>query len=621
MPLLPALSVSMEDFVTKNMEEVKQILGQPEIKDKETLQPVVDALEYLKFSGHAADILDLVAVAARNESNRPVLGENLLDKIIDSVHHLLDSEGEIDASSAKVLIQAMRAIANCVADCDENRKRVLEKDGRLYTFTGVITQAVEGKLPKDIFLFVLTAFSNFLQTYEPSQKAAVEFGAPTVLLKILNLSPSEETQVLEYSDATVLTLRILEILFEKDEGPKSVDASAILRIAQLILTPKEPEFETYQSLLACFSALLKSKDIQTYLVANKKVSVVAKVMEHIYATFPPIYVDPAPGSREAEVGKKVLDTESDLLKVIFNDIGNKLCDVSEALGSLGTLSDDKMDSFFIGIMRSWLGRDLIGGYENELDKYVSFAAYSLGNIARSNEVANAMVADWKIQVELSSLLSSERVDLSTMFACTGLLKNLAILDSNKIPIASEPLLWVGIRRMLKANEGLVKDVPYSATSLVRLLTTNCPTNVALLFLPADAPEITKSEDFDYDEPAEPFPAVACEGPDSATSGSIPPPPKTKTNLSHLLYLHKKSDVLPIKTEIGRTLINILRSLSSDPQNPACKTLHTDRKRYLLHDYFLTPICERRGRGYCQACRGRGEEGGEEGGGTWKGGGG
>lgn len=51
------------------------------------------------------------------EANRKVLGEALLDLIIDSVHHFLERDGPHDETSAKVLIQAMRAIANCVADC------------------------------------------------------------------------------------------------------------------------------------------------------------------------------------------------------------------------------------------------------------------------------------------------------------------------------------------------------------------------------------------------------------------------------------------------------------------------------------------------------------------------
>jgi hypothetical protein len=77
MPLLPALSVSMEDFVTSNIGKVKEALAQPEIKDAESLQPVVDALEYLKFSGFAADILDLIAVSARTGTSNNVPFENL----------------------------------------------------------------------------------------------------------------------------------------------------------------------------------------------------------------------------------------------------------------------------------------------------------------------------------------------------------------------------------------------------------------------------------------------------------------------------------------------------------------------------------------------------------------
>lgn len=426
---------------------------------------------------------------------------------------------------------------------------------------------------------------------EPAQKAAIEYSAPTILLRILNLSPSESTQILEYNDATTLTLRILEVAFAQENGPSSVDPSAILRIAELIIKPENVEFELYQSLIACFSSLLKSKDVQKYLVVNKKVSIITGVMEHIYNSFPPVYVDAQPDTPEAKAGKKILDTESELLRVIFNDIGNKLSDISEELGSLETLDDEKVDYIFIDRLRNWLRRPLIGGYENELDKYVSFAAYALGNIARSNEVCNIMVREWEVQKVLAQLLGNERIDLSCMFAVSGYLKNLAILDSNRSPIGSEPALWIGIRRMLKANEGLVKDVPYSAATLVRLLTTNNAENVERLF---ETPEVTKTEDFDYteepvaEEKADEMADAAPKEPEAAKEAEAT---KKKTNLSHLLYLHKKSDVLPIKTEIGRTLINILRTLSNQPWSEASPTLHTKASEYVLHSYFIVPITD------------------------------
>lgn len=55
----------MDTFTKETLPKVREVLSQGEIKDAESLQPVVEALDHLKFSGFAADILDLIAVSAR----------------------------------------------------------------------------------------------------------------------------------------------------------------------------------------------------------------------------------------------------------------------------------------------------------------------------------------------------------------------------------------------------------------------------------------------------------------------------------------------------------------------------------------------------------------------------
>lgn len=55
----------MEEYAASNLPIVKEILAQEEIKDVETLRPVVVALDQLKFSAFAAEILDAIAVSAR----------------------------------------------------------------------------------------------------------------------------------------------------------------------------------------------------------------------------------------------------------------------------------------------------------------------------------------------------------------------------------------------------------------------------------------------------------------------------------------------------------------------------------------------------------------------------
>lgn len=284
-----------------------------------------------------------------------------------------------------------------------------------------------------------------------------------------------------------------------------------------------------------------------------------------YQLFPPHYVEEPSEEEGAPPKPKKPTYETECLNHLTTTLGERLSEICAEFASLEQLEGPRLGASFVPRLKRWVKEPPLNR------KLQQIACLCLGNIARSDAVCIHFVQSFEIHKDLTSIIADETADIAGIFAAAGFLRNLSLPSQNKIPIGAEPDLWVGLRRMWKANEGLVKDVPYVAAGLLRIVTKDCIENFKILVSPIETN--TRSEDYE------------------STTG-LP-----KTNLSHLLHLYKKTDELAIKTEIGRTLVALLRILSGDehnltpPQKDIIDRVFNVEQEWDNHDAFAIPIVD------------------------------
>ncbi|KAH8430337.1 putative GTP binding protein [Aspergillus melleus] len=143
----------------------------------------------------------------------------------------------------------------------------------------------------------------------------------------------------------------------------------------------------------------------------------------------------------------------------------------------------------------------------------------LGNLARSDDVCQLMIEKLKIHEELISILKGEARG-AVLHSALGFLKNLAIAGDNRLHLGAAGIVPV-ISRLW--NYETVPQVQFAATSIARQLVISSVENITLLL-------------------------------------ETSPADQDRTYLSLLLSLFKKTDSVPIKTETGRLVASICRTL-------------------------------------------------------------
>ncbi|KDB25990.1 hypothetical protein H109_02190 [Trichophyton interdigitale MR816] len=199
---------------------------------------------------------------------------------------------------------------------------------------------------------------------------------------------------------------------------------------------------------------------------------------------------------------------------------------------------------------------LISWLSSEKDDLKICGSIILGNVARDDEVCKSMLHDFKVHLPLISMLQREDSKATVLHCSLGFLKNLAIAGDNR-----ECLGEAGI---IKAVSRLwaIDTLPHAqlmAASLTRQTILTSVTNITRLLEPISS---------DSDSPA-----------------------SRRTYLSLLLALFGKTDSSPIKTEIGRTIAAICRTLMRLKENselpPGTEELVT--RLFDLHKDVARPI--------------------------------
>lgn len=206
--------------------------------------------------------------------------------------------------------------------------------------------------------------------------------------------------------------------------------------------------------------------------------------------------------------------EAKLLVQLQLKINQALAEVS---GSESFAKFYPLDSSLIQSLKLWL--------TSGKDQLQICACVMLGNLARSDEVCEIMVHELGLHKELISILNSDARG-SVFHGSLSFLKNLAIAGNNKQSLGEAGLV-PAIARLWEYET--VPQVQFAATSIARQLIRSSIENVSRLLeiLPIGGDE----------------------------------PIVKLTYLSLLLALFGKTDSAPIKTEIGRIVASICRTLS------------------------------------------------------------
>ena len=164
------------------------------------------------------------------------------------------------------------------------------------------------------------------------------------------------------------------------------------------------------------------------------------------------------------------------------------------------------------------------------------ACIMLGNVATSDEACLSLVKVYEIHMALIRIMGQKDKDHGTVFSAVGMLRNLVLPVDNKAIVGKpEYGIWQALeaRWLHGIGGGVDKQVPYAVTGLGRLLVKGCKENAIRLL----------------------------ENAGSQLDGSEEEKEKTVTRLSILLKLYAKSDEIPTKTEIARTVCEVLRCVA------------------------------------------------------------
>lgn len=286
-------------------------------------------------------------------------------------------------------------------------------------------------------------------------------------------------------------------------------------------------FEHYSSLITSLSAYLDKERFQNACIENNMVEKILSVLQRSFS----IEIDTSSKDDVKNIAQLRLKINGSLSEV----------SASPLFAEYYPLSSDLSKT-----LKAWVVAD-----EDQLQ---IAACVMLGNLARSDEVCQTMVNDLRIHEELISVLNSDDTRAAVLHSVLGFLKNLAIAGENRLTLARAGII-PAVSRLWAYDS--VPQVQFSASTIARQVIISSMENIARLL------------------------ASLSEDPDS--------PAHQRTYLSLLLALFEKTDSAPIKTEIGRTVASIFRTVSPKARDGDAEASALLERLFKLHEGVANPV--------------------------------
>lgn len=308
-----------------------------------------------------------------------------------------------------------------------------------------------------------------------------------------------------------------------DEFTNKLDPSSISILLKLMLSPHLTELDIYAYLLQITITLLSHEPFQAHLINSSTVETMLDILEDSYSRF-----SDEEDEEEGETARKILTQLRKRLIIALSDVScNKDFTKKYPLDTSPLLNK----------LHGWLGTPAVPSEKTTDQKDLlgealqTAACIMLGNVATSDAACLSLVNSHSIHVPLIAIMGQKDKDYGTVFSAVGMLRNLVLPADNKLVVGKfETGIWQALEtRWLHGIEGGVeKQVPYAVSGLGRLLVKGCTQNAIRMLENAGSP-------FADDDNG-----------------------KVTTRLSILLHLYAKSDEIPTKTEIARTVCEVFR---------------------------------------------------------------
>ncbi|KAL4877271.1 armadillo-type protein [Aspergillus karnatakaensis] len=386
-------------------------------------------------------------------------------------------------------------------------------------------------LRPELIKVVIPVIYNLCIDYEPAQTQLAANKIVYILLKLVKHSTFKGNDaLLEYA------YELIGLVGEQEKGIEGSPDGTLSLLIDLILD-KDAELAPAQfcCVLNCLVAYLNNSRFQTICISNLRVADILSVLKK---------------SLSIRAGNS--SDESQALAQARLKLNQGLAELADSplFAQLYPL-----DSPLSQTLKPWV--------TSPEDQLQICACIMLGNLARSDEICVAMVRELKIHEELIAVLKTDARG-AVLHSALGFLKNLAIASDNRLRLG-EAGITPAIARLWAYET--VPQVQLAATSIARQLVISSVENISRLMEPATSEEEK-------------------EGEEEAESDS------EKTYLSLLLALFKKTDSTPIKTEIGRIVASLCRTLvpmskSSEQEHPSAHSLLISLLTH--HDGIALPV--------------------------------
>ncbi|KAL4869336.1 hypothetical protein BDV12DRAFT_83560 [Aspergillus spectabilis] len=386
-------------------------------------------------------------------------------------------------------------------------------------------------LRPELIQVVIPVIYNLCIDYEPAQSQLAANKIVYILLKLV------EDNAFVGNDALLeYVYELIELVGEHEQGINSSPDGTISLLLALVLDNEAAIDPAHFCCLAnCLAAYLNNNRFQTACISRLLVADILSVLKKSLS------FDTASSSDDSQaLAQSRLKLNHGLAEVSDSPLFAQLY---------------PLDSSLSQTLKSWVTNP-----ENQLQ---ICACIMLGNLARSDEVCVAMVRELQIHKELIAVLKTDARG-AVLHSALGFLKNLAIASGNRLRLGEAGII-PAIARLWGYET--VPQVQLAATSIARQLVISSVENISrILESVVSLPEEKESDNIDND------------------SG--------KTYLSLLLALFQKTDSTPIKTEIGRTVASLYRTLvpkskASEQDDPSVHSL-LDRL-FTRHEGIALPL--------------------------------
>ncbi|KAJ5090441.1 Armadillo-like helical [Penicillium argentinense] len=318
---------------------------------------------------------------------------------------------------------------------------------------------------------------------------------------------------------------LVELSSEQAQGVENSPEGTILLLMELALND-DILFEYYSSLVNSLSIYLEKERFQNVCIVNGMVGKALSVLRRSFT------IDYDASTKE--------DVQS--MAQLRLKINTALAEIS---ASSLFAEHYPLDSELSQTLKSW-----VVASEDQLQ---ICACVMLGNLARSDEVCQTMVKNMKIHEQLIAVLNSDARG-AVLHSALGFLKNLAISGDNRSRLAKAEIV-PAVSRLWAFDS--VPQVQFSAATIARQVIISSMDNISRLLAPL-------SEDSES-------------------------PAHQRTYLSLLLSLFEKTDSPPIKTEIGRTVASICRTVSPKARDGDEEASSLLERLYKLHEGVAHPV--------------------------------